>query len=176
MRLRSTWVSSRRWSVATPASDCPKVSPADAEGAFANGPPCIGSGPWQVVEHKQNDYTRLVANPDYVGKTLTTDPLLELDAHVTRDLTSSFWASLDAVWYYGGTAAIDGVAGERLNNFGIGLTAGYQITANLSLTASYMMMVSSGAPNSLQMDRFTISLFYGWHSLIEGVNRLESNK
>ena len=41
-----------------------KVSAKDAEGAFANGPPCIGTGPFKVVEWKPNDYTRLAANPD----------------------------------------------------------------------------------------------------------------
>jgi hypothetical protein len=116
------------------------------------------------------------ANDDYLGQRLTTDVLFQLDAHVTRDLTSSLWASLDALWYYGGTPAVDGVAGTQLNNFGIGLTAGYQITENLGLTASYMMLVTSGSPNSLQMDRFTFSLFYGWHSLVEGARRLEENK
>ena len=50
------------------------------------------------------------ANPDYLSGTLSTDPLLEIDAHLTRDLTSSFWASLDGVWYYGATSAVDGVA------------------------------------------------------------------
>ena len=53
-----------------------KVSAADAEGSFTNGPPCIGSGPWQVVENKQNDYTRLVANPDYVGGKPNMDEIL----------------------------------------------------------------------------------------------------
>ena len=67
------------------------------------------------------------------------------------------------------------LAGDELNNFGIGATAGYQITENLMLTASYMTLVSSGSPNSLQMDKFTFSLLYGWHSLVEGARRLEEN-
>jgi peptide/nickel transport system substrate-binding protein len=53
-----------------------KVSAADAEGSFTNGPPCIGSGPFQVTEHKQNDYTRLVANPNYVGGRPKIDEIL----------------------------------------------------------------------------------------------------
>jgi hypothetical protein len=117
------------------------------------------------------------ANTNYMGgKTLTTDLLFQLDGHVTRDLTSSLWVSLDILWYLGGAAAIDGVAGDKLANFGIGATAGYQITENLGLTASYMMLVSSGSPNSLQMDKFVFSLLYGWHSLVEGARRLEENK
>jgi len=53
-----------------------KVSPKDAEASFTNGPPCIGSGPFQVVEHKQNDFTRLVANENYVGGRPRIDELL----------------------------------------------------------------------------------------------------
>jgi hypothetical protein len=137
-------------------------------------------GPWAPGERTTIEALPALwwfaANTDYMGgKTLTTDLLFQLDAHVTRDLTSSLWVSLDALWYYGGTASIDGVAGDKLNNFGIGATAGYQITENLMLTASYMTLVSSGSPNSLQMDKFTFSLFYGWHSLVEGARRLEEN-
>jgi len=116
------------------------------------------------------------ANTNYMGgQTLTTDLLFQLDGHVTRDLTSSLWVSLDVLWYLGGTTAINGVAGDKLNNFGIGATAGYQITENLMLTASYMTLVSSGSPNSLQMDKFMFSLLYGWHSLVEGARRLEES-
>jgi len=44
-----------------------KVSGAEAETSFKNGPPCIGSGPFQVVENKHNSYARLVPNPNYWG-------------------------------------------------------------------------------------------------------------
>jgi len=53
-----------------------KVSAKDAETSFTNGPPCIGSGPFQVVEQKQNDYTRLVANENYVGGRPRIDEIL----------------------------------------------------------------------------------------------------
>jgi hypothetical protein len=116
------------------------------------------------------------ANTDYLGgQTLTTDLLFQLDGHVTRDLTASLWVSLDVLWYLGGTTSINGVAGDQLNNFGIGATAGYQITENLTLTAGYMTLVSSGSPNSLHMDRFSFYLIYGWHSLVEGARRLEES-
>jgi len=117
------------------------------------------------------------ANTDYLGgKTLTTDLLFQLNGHVTRDLTSSLWVSLDVLWYLGGTTTVDGVTGDKLNNFGIGATAGYQITENLTLMAGYTMLVSSGSPGSLQMDRFAFSLLYGWHALVEGARRLEESK
>ena len=43
-------------------------------------------------------------NNDYVGQTLKTDPLFQLDAHLTRDFTEHFWGSLDVAWYSGGQA------------------------------------------------------------------------
>ena len=40
-----------------------------------NGPPVIGSGPYQVVENKHNSYCRLVPNPDYWGGRPAVDEL-----------------------------------------------------------------------------------------------------
>jgi hypothetical protein len=112
-------------------------------------------------------------NDDYVGQTLKTDPLFQLDAHLTRDFTEHFWGALDAAWYYGGEASINGVSGEKLNNFGFGLTLGYQITDNLNLTAGYKSTINDDAPDDLRMDSFMVSLVYGWHKLLEGSRRLK---
>jgi hypothetical protein len=113
-------------------------------------------------------------NDNYVGQTLKTDPMFQLDAHLTRDFTDRFWASLDGAWYNGGQATIDGVQGEKLNNIGVGLTLGYQINDNLNLTVGYKSTVDDKAPGDLRMDGFMISLVYGWHPLLEGVRRLKS--
>jgi hypothetical protein len=113
-------------------------------------------------------------NTDYVGKTLETDPLFQIDAHLTRDFTEHLWGSLDAAWYNGGEATVDGVTGEELDNYGFGLTLGYQINDNLGLTFSYKSTASDDAPDDLQMDVFMISLVSGWHPLIEGSKRLSS--
>jgi hypothetical protein len=115
-------------------------------------------------------------NDDYVGQTMKTDPLFQLDAHVTRDLTEHFWGALDASWYYGGKATINGVPGEKLNNIGVGLTLGYQINDNLNLTVGYKTTVNDSGTGDLQMDCFMLTLVYGWHPLIEGMNRLKSEK
>ena len=113
-------------------------------------------------------------NTDYVGKTLDTDPLFQIDAHQTRDFTEHLWGSLDAAWYNGAEASVDGVAGEELDNYGFGLTLGYQINDNLGLTFSYKSTASDNAPDDLQMDVFMISLVSGWHPIIEGSKRLKS--
>jgi hypothetical protein len=115
-------------------------------------------------------------NNDYVGHTLSTDPMFQLEAHLTRDFTEQFWGSLDGTWMAGGTSSIDGVSGKALNNIGVGFTLGYQITGNLSLTAGYMATVNDSAPTDLRMDGFRLSLTYGWHKIVEGQKRLKSEE
>jgi hypothetical protein len=112
-------------------------------------------------------------NTDYVGHTLKTDPMFQLDAHLSRDFNEHFWASFDTVWYTGGQATVSGVTGEKLSNFGMGLTLGYTINDNLGLTLGYKSTIDDRDPGDLRMDNFTISLVYGWHSIIEGAKRLK---
>ena len=113
-------------------------------------------------------------NTDYVGQTLKTDPMFQLDAHVTRDFTEQLWGSLDLVWYNGGKATVNGVAGEKLNNVGVGFTLGYQVNTNLALTFGYKSTINDNGPGDLRMDAFMISLVFGWHPMIEGMRRLKS--
>jgi hypothetical protein len=114
-------------------------------------------------------------NTDYAGgQTLKTDPLFQLDVHLTRDFTPSFWGALDFVWYNGGKATVNGVAGEKLNNVGGGLTLGYTINQNLNLTVGYKSTFNSSSPGELRMDGLMVSLVYGWHPIIEGMKRLKN--
>ena len=113
-------------------------------------------------------------NTDYVGQTLETDPMFQVDAHLTRDFTEHLWGSLDAAWYSGGQATINGVQGEKLDNLGLGLTLGYVINENLNLTLGYKSTINDSAPGDLQMDGFMATLVFGWHPLIEGSRRLKS--
>jgi len=116
-------------------------------------------------------------NTDYFGgQTLKTDPLFQLDAHLTRDFTQNIWGSLDAAWYYGGQASVNGVAGEKLNNVALGLTLGYTINDNINLTLGYKATVNDSAPGDIQMDVFMLSLVFGWHPMVEGMKRLKSEK
>jgi hypothetical protein len=116
------------------------------------------------------------ANNDYVGKTLKTAPLFQLDGHVTRDFTERFWGSLDVAWYVGAKSSIDGFEGKALNNVGVGLTLGYGINDNLNLTVGYKSTVFDKEADALRMDGFMVSLVYGWHPLMEGFRRLQEGK
>ena len=137
-------------------------------------------GPWVPGRRTTLEFLPAVwffgDNDDYVGQKMKTDPMYQLDAHLTRDLTEHFWGSLDATWYYGGKATINGVSGEKRNDFGVGLTLGYQVTDNLNLTFGYKSTLNDNAPGDLQMDVFTVSLVYGWHPLVEGMRRLKGGE
>jgi hypothetical protein len=115
-------------------------------------------------------------NNDYVGHNLSTDPMFQVEAHLTRDFTEHFWGSADCTWVAGGKSSIDGVSGSSLNNLGIGFTLGYQINDNISLTAGYMATVNDNKPTDLKMDGFRISFTYGWHKIVEGQKRLKSEE
>jgi hypothetical protein len=112
-------------------------------------------------------------NTDYVGgKTLKTDPMFQLDAHLTRDFTKGLWGALDLTWYKGGGSTVNGVPGGDLNNLGVGFTLGYTVNDNIGLTFGYKSTVNDSAPGDMRMDGFMVSLIYGWHPLVEGMKRL----
>ena len=114
-------------------------------------------------------------NNNFVGQTLKTDPMFQLDAHLTRDFTQNLWGSLDAVYYAHGAASINGVAGNQLNTGGVGFTLGYQVNDNLAFTFGYKSTLNNGSdPTALRMDSFMMSLVFGWHPLVEGMKRLKS--
>ncbi len=116
------------------------------------------------------------SNDDYVGHTLKTDPMFQLEGHLTRDFAKDLWASLDGTWVVGGQASIDDVEGEKLNNLGLGYTLGYHINDNIQVTFGYMSTVNDNDPEDLQLDGFRVSAVFGWHPLVEGMKRLEGGE
>lgn len=112
-------------------------------------------------------------NTDFVGKTMSTEAMYQIEAHLTRDFMERAWGSLNVVSYSGGKATIDGVEGSALNNLGVGATLGYEINENMQLNISYTSTINDSAPEALKMDGFRITLLYGWHPLVEGMRRLK---
>ena len=115
-------------------------------------------------------------NTDYVGQRLKTDPLFQLDAHLTRDFTEHLWGSIDASWYSGGRATVNGVPGDKLNNLALGLTIGYAINDNLNLTLGYKSTINDSGRGDLRMDGFMLTFVYGWHPIVEGAKRLRGGE
>jgi hypothetical protein len=136
-------------------------------------------GPWVPGRRTTVEFLPAVwlfgTNDNYVGQTMKTDPMFQVDGHLTRDFTDRFWGSFDGSWYYGGKATINGVPGSKLNNLGLGFTLGYQINDNLGLTFGYKSTINDSAPGDLKMDRFMVSLVFGWHPLVEGMRRLKKD-
>jgi len=44
---------------------------------------------------------------------------------------------------------------------------------NLNLTFGYMSTVNDSAPGDLRMNKFMVTLVYGWHPMVEGMRRLK---
>jgi len=113
-------------------------------------------------------------NDDLGGLTLETDPMFQIEGHLTRDFTEAAWGSFDTIWITGGRSTIQGHAGDSIDNVGVCFLQDSQPTENLQMTLGYMSSVSDSAPTDLQMDAFKVSLTYGWHRVIEGIGRLGS--
>ena len=136
-------------------------------------------GPWVPGKRTTLEFLPAVwmftDNTDFVGKTIETEPMFQLEGHLTHDFMEHLWGSLDVISYSGGKATIDGVEGSQLNNVGIGGTLGYKINDNMQLNISYSSTVDDRKSTDLQRDGFRFTLIFGWHSLVEGMNRLSGN-
>jgi hypothetical protein len=115
-------------------------------------------------------------NKDFMGSTMETKPTYQLEGHLTRDFMEHLWGSLDAIYYTGGKATIDGVEGSALNNLGVGGTLGYQVNDNMQLMLSYNTTINDADAEDLKMDGFRITFLYGWHKLVEGMGRLKGSE
>ena len=135
-------------------------------------------GPWVPGRRTTLEFVPAVwlfgTNDNFVGNTLKTDPMYQLDAHLTRDLYERAWVSLDASAMTGGASSVNGVDMAKSNTETIGLTLGYQVNDNMNLTFTYKSTIHDSAPDAMRSDMFMISLISGWHPVIEGSNRLQN--
>jgi hypothetical protein len=114
-------------------------------------------------------------NTDFVGKTMSTEPMYQVEGHLTFDIMERLWGSLDAVGFFGGAATIDTVKGASLSNIGVGGTLGMNVNENLQVMIAYNSTINDSEPEDLKMDSFRATVTYGWHALIEGMRRLKGN-
>jgi len=115
-------------------------------------------------------------NNDFVGVKMETEPMFQVEGHLTRDFMERLWGSFDVISISGGKATIDGVAGNSLSNIGMGATLGYQINDNMQMVISYNSTINDNDSKDLKMDGFRVTFIYGWHKLIEGMGRLKGNE
>ena len=74
----------------------------------------------------------------FVGDTKKQKPLLRLNTAVTKYFTSKFYGSLGAGYQYGAVTQIDDLPeGERLEQLGAGITAGYTFLSVIRVQATF---------------------------------------
>jgi hypothetical protein len=111
------------------------------------------------------------ANDGFVGSELKNEPLYQVEAHVTRDFTSHFWGSVDAVYRHGALSTIDDIeAEEPLDGLGVGFTLDFQATDNFGMRFSYHSVV--GGDSDIDGDLTRIMGYFGWHALVENIKKL----
>jgi hypothetical protein len=82
-------------------------------------------------------------NEPLQGSHSSQAPLVQLEAHLTRNLGESLWVSVDALLMEGAETAIDGVSQhDRQRSLGLGATLSVAVSDAVSMTVSYTEAVS----------------------------------
>jgi hypothetical protein len=80
----------------------------------------------------------------YRAKETTQAPIVQLEGHITRNLNSRIWISLDGLFSYGGETTTDGVKdGNQQRAFGLGATASLALGSQAEVQLSYGVPVST---------------------------------
>ena len=94
------------------------------------------------------------------ARTLSQEPLFKLETHVTHNLSSGFWLSLDSIYTFGGETKTDGTAqNDAQRSFGLGSSLGLQFSKSLGLKATYGKTVDHNE-NGLDGEFIRLTLTY----------------
>jgi len=111
-------------------------------------------------------------NDDFLGQEMENDPLFQLEAHVTHDITRTLFGSIDFMWRKGFDTELDGDdVGDELELKTLGFTVDYMINDNASVRFSYHSNFIDDDELDADMMRFQFN--YGWNPLVENVKQLE---
>ena len=111
-------------------------------------------------------------NDDYLDQEMENDPLFQLEAHLTRDITRTLFGSIDFMWRQGFDTELDGVdVGDELDIKTLGFTFDYMLSDNASIRFSYHSNFIDD--DELDADMFRIQFNYGWNALVENTKVLE---
>ena len=121
-------------------------------------------------------------NDDAQGGEIEQDPMLSVEAHLTRDLTQQSFISLDYTWLDGGEETfIDGATGLERDGRGLeaqmlGATLGFEVNDHLRLFLTHMQTVSEEEEgSSLEGSLTKVTLSWSWHDVLEKVRRFRRN-
>lgn len=111
-------------------------------------------------------------NDNFMGQKLKNDPLLQVEAHLTHDFTRRFFGSLDMLYRSGFQSEIDGLnVGDKLDIGSLGFTLNYQVTDSFTMRTSYSSNVFGDS--DLNSSLIRVQVVYGWHRLMENLNKLK---
>jgi hypothetical protein len=93
------------------------------------------------------------------GRTRSQEPVVALQGHASYTFRPRLWAAVDATWYQGGAASIDGVEPSgAMNNSRLGATVSFPMGRQQSLKAAY----SSGVAVRTGTNFRTLSVGWQW--------------
>ena len=99
------------------------------------------------------------------GATMSQDPILTAEAHLTYDFTKTFYAGVDYYYKWGGETSVDFDYGgydndDRLSTHSAGLTLGYTVSDHIGLQLKYTKDIS--VDNGIKTDTVGFRLAYFW--------------
>jgi len=95
---------------------------------------------WETVPSVEFYTTNNDPSITSFGATKTSQqPLINWENHITKNFTPKFWAGIDFRLQYGGSSIVDDSvkSDTKINIFGAGVSAGYQVLPFLGLKGSY---------------------------------------
>ncbi|MFT5334300.1 MAG: hypothetical protein ACI9GB_002208 [Halioglobus sp.] len=100
-------------------------------------------------------------NDEYLGKTRKQDPVLSTEIHLVKRIRSGFWASLDANFYVGGRASVNGSEQANLQrNSRLGATVVYPFKKSHAIRSSFSTAIASESGGDFEI--FSLSYLYVW--------------
>ena len=123
-----------------------------------------------------NDDYKDVTGPPGATTDLETDPLFQVEAHLTRDLDEKLWVSLDLNWLSEGESEIDGVSGDSVDVLTVGAMASLPLTERLGLKIGYTSTVDDEGSSDVRADNLMVFLTYASGRLLRGIDRLKGHQ
>ncbi len=65
--------------------------------------------------------------------TMTQNPVLNVESHLSYDVTKTLWVSADYYYHYGGAKTVNDVSFDSLSNSTVGGTVGFNIAPSYQL-------------------------------------------
>jgi hypothetical protein len=119
----------------------------------------LPKGPWDIDVHL--GVWLFTDNPDFYpgGKSRSQEPVVALQGHLSYTFKPRLWAAVDATWYNGGAATVEGgTPGSGMNNSRLGATISLPVRRQQSLKVA----VSRGVIVRTGTNFTALSVGYQW--------------